>query len=73
MSRSKIKYYVVVCGKCGKSKIVRVGTKYTTCPYCGGKIRVLESIAYMTDSLEKARKYKAYLDSGKALSTSGNA
>ena len=62
---SKYKYYVVVCDRCKKSKIVKVGTKYTVCPYCGNRIKVLENIAYVCESLEKARKLKAYIDAGK--------
>ncbi|RLE78305.1 MAG: hypothetical protein DRJ56_00370 [Thermoprotei archaeon] len=59
-------YYVVVCERCGRSKIVRAGVKTTTCPYCGSKIRVPESIAYTCDSLERARALKALIDSGGA-------
>ena len=55
-------YYVVVCSKCKKSKIVKASTKVTTCPYCGNQIRVRENVVYTCESIEVARKFKAMID-----------
>lgn len=55
-------YYIVVCNRCRKSKIVKVSVKTTTCPYCGNQIRVKENIAYTCESIEIARKFRAMIN-----------
>lgn len=55
-------YYVVICNKCKKSKIVKASIKTTICPYCGNRIKVRENVIYVCKSIEIARKFKAVID-----------
>jgi len=57
-----IMYYVVVCDRCKKSKIVKSKVKFTVCPYCGNRIKVSESVVYTCKSIEVAREFKAIID-----------
>lgn len=50
-------YVVVDCPRCRKLFIRRFPIKYTTCPYCGKKFRVLPTLRVFK-SLEKAKKVR---------------
>lgn len=62
-------YYIIVCDKCKRSKIVKSKVKFTICPYCGNHIKVSRNIVYICKSIEIARKFKAIIDSNVKLLT----